>query len=176
MGLQRTGHDWVTKHIHRQHIKKQRHHFANKSPYSPDYDFSSSHVWMWELDHEEGRALKNWCFWIAVLEKTLESPLDCKGIKPVKPKGAQPWIFRMDCCWSWSSNTLATWCEEPTHWKKTWSWERLKAKREGLAEDKMVRWHYLLSEQEFEQTLGDSGGQRSLVCYSPWGCKESYRT
>ena len=100
MGVQRTGHDWVTKHTHRQHIKKQRHHFANKGPYSSDYDFSSSHVWMWELNHKEGWALKNWCFQIVVLEKTLESSLDFKGNKPVKPKGDQPWIFRMDCCWS----------------------------------------------------------------------------
>ena len=76
----------------RQHIKKQRHHFANKGLSSQSYGFSSSHVWMWELDHKEGWALKNWCFWTVVLEKTLESPLDSK-IKPVNPKGNQPWIF-----------------------------------------------------------------------------------
>ena len=73
-------------------IKKQRHHFADKGPYSQSYGFSSSHIQMWELDHKEGWALKNWCFRIVVLEKTLESPLDCK-IKPVNPKGNQPWIF-----------------------------------------------------------------------------------
>ena len=77
----------------RQHIKKQRHYFANKSLYSQNYGFSSSHVWMWELDHEESWSLKNWCFWTVVLEKTLESPLDCKEIKPVNPKKNQPWIF-----------------------------------------------------------------------------------
>ena len=66
--------------------------FANKGPYSQNYGFSSSHVWMWELDHEEGWAPKNWCFWI-VLEKTLENPLDSKEIKSVNPKGNQPWIF-----------------------------------------------------------------------------------
>ena len=77
----------------RQYIKKQRHYFANKGPYSQSYGFSNSHVWMWELDHKEGWALKNWCFWTAVLEKTLESPLDCKEIQPVNPKGNQPWIF-----------------------------------------------------------------------------------
>ena len=77
----------------RQHIKKQSHYFANKSPSSQSYGFSSSHVWMWELDHKEGWASKNWCFWTMVLEKTLESPLDCKEIQPVHPKGDQSWIF-----------------------------------------------------------------------------------
>ena len=77
----------------RQCIKKQRHHFADKGPYSQSCGFSSSHVWMWELDHEEGWAPKNWCFWTVVLEKTLESPLNSKEIKPVNPKGNQPWIF-----------------------------------------------------------------------------------
>ena len=77
----------------RQCIKKQRLHFANKGPYSESYSFSGHHVWMWELDHEEGWGPKNWCFLILVLEKTLESPLDCKEIKPVNSKGNQPWIF-----------------------------------------------------------------------------------
>ena len=77
----------------RQHIKKQRHHFANKGPSSQSYGFSSSHVWMWELDHKEGWALKNWCFWTVVLEKTHECPLDSKEIKPVNLKGNQPWVF-----------------------------------------------------------------------------------
>ena len=77
----------------RQCIKKQRHHFSNKGPYSQSYGFSNSHVRMWELNHKEGWAWKNWCFWTVMLEKTLESPLDCKEIKPVNPKGNQPWIF-----------------------------------------------------------------------------------
>ena len=77
----------------RQCIKKQRHYFADKDPYSQSYDFSSSHVWMWELDYEEGWVSKNLCFWIVVLEKNLESPLDSKEINPVNPKGNQPWIF-----------------------------------------------------------------------------------
>ena len=77
----------------RQRIKKQRHHFASKGLYSRSYGFSSSHVWMWQLDHKEGWAPKNRCFWTVVLEKTLESPLDCKEIKPVHPKGNQLWIF-----------------------------------------------------------------------------------
>ena len=77
----------------RQHINKQRHYFANKGPSRQGYGFSSGHAWMWELDYKESWALKNWCFWSMVLEKTLESPLDCKEIQPVHPKGDQSWIF-----------------------------------------------------------------------------------
>ena len=77
----------------RQHVKKQRHYFVNKGPSSQSYGFSSSHVWMWEMDHKECWVPKNWCFRTVVLQKTLESPLDCKEIKPIKPKGTQPWIF-----------------------------------------------------------------------------------
>ena len=108
-------------------IKKQRHHFADKGVYNWSYGFSSSHVWMWELDPKEGWVLKNGCFWIVVREKTLESPLHSK-IKPVNPKGNQP---RKDSCWSYSSYTLATWCKEPTHWKRFWCWERLRAGEAG---------------------------------------------
>ena len=85
--------------------------------------FSSSHVWMWELDisHKESWAPKNWCFWTVVLEKTLESPLDCKEIQPVNPKGKSVLdVHWKDWCWSWNSNTLATWWEELTHWKRPW--------------------------------------------------------
>ena len=77
----------------RQHIKKQRNHFVNKGPSSQGYGFSSGHVWMWELDYRKSWAPKNWCFWTVVLEKTLESPLDCKEIHPVYPKGDQSWVF-----------------------------------------------------------------------------------
>ena len=77
----------------RQHIKKQRHYFDTKDPSCQSFGFSCSHVWMWELDHKEGWVPKNWCFWTVVLEKTLESPLDCKEIKPVHRKGDQSWLF-----------------------------------------------------------------------------------
>ena len=77
----------------RQHIKKQRRYFANKGPSSQGYGFSSSHVWIWELDYKESWALKNWCFWTVVLEKTPESPLNCKEIQPVPSEGDQPWDF-----------------------------------------------------------------------------------
>ena len=86
---------------------------------------SSSHVWMWELDYKSSWAPKNWCFWTVVLKKTLESPLDCKEIQPVNPKG------NPKGCWSWNFNTLATWCKELTPWERPWCWERLKAGGEG---------------------------------------------
>ena len=94
--------------------------------------FFSSHVWMWELDHKEGCTLKSWCFWTVMLEKTFESPLDYKEIQPVHPKGNQSWMFigRTDVE-AETRNTLATWCEELTHWKRPWCWERLKARGEG---------------------------------------------
>ena len=113
-----------------QSIKKQRYHFADKGLYSQRYGFSGSHVWMWELDRKEGSALKNWCFWTSVPEKTFESPLDSKDSKPVNPKRNQPWIFigRTDA--ETSSNTLATCCKESTHWKRPWCWERLRAGEE----------------------------------------------
>ena len=116
-------------------ILKSRHYFADKALSNQSYGFSSSHVWVLELDHKEGWALKNWWFWTVVLERTLESPLDCKEIKLVNIKGNLKEIvlriFRIPWCWSWSSNTLATWCEEMTHWKIPWCWERLRAGREG---------------------------------------------
>ena len=122
----------------RQHIIKQRHYFANKGPSSQSYGFSSSHVWIWELDHKEGWGPKNWCFWAVVLEKTLESPLDCKEIQTVNPKGNQSWIFigRTDA----EAETPVLWPpdakgqligKDPTHWKRPWCLERLKAGGEG---------------------------------------------
>ena len=105
----------------------QRHHFADKGLYSQNYGFSSSHVWMWELDHKEGWALKNWCFGAG--EDSWES-LGHQG-----DQTSQSWrkltlnIHWKD--WCWSSYTLATWCEEPTHWKRPWCWERLRAGGEG---------------------------------------------
>ena len=104
----------------RQHVKKQRHYFANKGPSSQSYGFSSSHVWMWDLDHKESWAPKNWCFWTVVLEKTLESPLDSplvwQEIKPIHPKGNQSWIFiRRTDTKAEAPVLLATWWEELIH-------------------------------------------------------------
>ena len=86
---------WKKSHDQpRQHIKKQRHYLADKGPSSQSYGFPRSHTWMWKLDHKESWALKNWCFWTVMLEKTLESPLDCMDIKPVNPKGNQSWLLK----------------------------------------------------------------------------------
>ena len=157
----------------KQHIQKHRHHFANKGLYSQSYGFSSTHAQMWKLDHKESWMLKNWCFGTVVLEKTLESPLDSKDIKPVNHK--KKWTLNIhwkDWCWSWSSNTLATWCKELTHWKGPWCWERLRTGGEGHTKDEIIGWHNWLNENEFEQTPGDSERQGGLACCSPWGPKE----
>ena len=110
----------------RHHIKKQRHYFVDKSTYSQSYGFSSNHVWMWELNHKESWVPKNWHFRTVELKKTLGSPLDSKEIKPSILKEINP-------CkdWCWNFNTLVTWCEELTHWRRPWCWERLKAGGEG---------------------------------------------
>ena len=129
-----------------QHIKKQRYYFANKGPYNQSYGFPSSHVWMWQLDHKESWARKNWCFWTMVLEKTLESPLDCKEIQPVNPRRNQSWIFigRTDAgaetpiLWPPDAKNWLIWKDpDPgkdwklTHLKRPWFWERLKVGGEG---------------------------------------------
>ena len=111
----------------RQCIKKSRYHFANKGLYSQNYDFSGSHVWMSDLDHKEGWALKSWCFQVVVLEKTLESPTDSKEIKPANPKGHQPWIFTGLML----KVKVQYFGYHLTHWKRPWFWERLKAGGEG---------------------------------------------
>ena len=108
----------------RQCIKKQRHHFANKGLHSQRYGFSSSHVWLWELDSDW--ALKNWCFWTVVPKKTLEGHLDARRSNQsiLREISREYW---KDCCWSWSSNTLTTWCEKL---KRPWCWEKSRAAEE----------------------------------------------
>ena len=98
---------------------------------SQGYGFSIGHVWLWELDCEESWVPKNWCFWTVVLEKTLESLLDCREIQPVHSKRDQSWVLIGRTCWSWNSNTLATSCKELIHWKRPWCWEGLGAGGEG---------------------------------------------
>ena len=131
----------------RQHIKKQRHYFVDIVPCSQSYGFSSSHVWMWELDHKEGWVPKNWCFWTVALEKTLESPLGCKEIQPVYPKGNQSWIFigRTDS----EGEALIFWPPDVKNWlirkdhdaRKDWRQEE-----KGMTEDEMVGWHHRLNQ------------------------------
>ena len=161
----------------RQHNKKQRHHFANKGPSSQSYGFSSSHVWMWELDHKEGWAPKNWCFWTVGLEKILERPLVSKEITPVNPKGNQPWIFigRTDT----EAEAPVLWPPDAKNWltgKDPDAGKDWMQKKNGATEDEMVGWHHQLSGCEFEQTPGDTEGQGSLACCSPWDCKGSDMT
>ena len=111
----------------RQHIEQQRHYFANKDLSSQGYGFSCGHVWMWELDYEESWAPKNWCFWTVVLEKSLESPWTARRSNQSILKEISAGCSWNVWYWSWNSNTLATWCEELTHWERPWCWERLKA-------------------------------------------------
>ena len=155
-----------------EHIKKQRHHFADKSPSSQSYGFYRSLVQMWELDYKESWAPKNWWFRTVVLEETLESPLESKEIKPVNPKGYQPEFSLKDWGWSWSANTLATWCEELTHWKGPWRWERSRA---GEGDDR--EWdHCTASLTQWTWVWASFGRQwrtgKPSVLPCPWGGKE----
>ena len=111
-------------------LLKSRDLFFQKSLSSQGYSFSSNYVWMWELDYKESWMPKNWCFFPVVLEKILGSTLDCKEIQPVYPHPVLG-VFWKDWCWSWNSNTLATYCDELTHWKRPWCWEGLKEGEEG---------------------------------------------
>ena len=127
---------------------------------------------MWELDHKEGWAVKNWCFQTVVLEKTLENPLDHEEIKPVNPKGNQPWIFigRTD------AEIPVLWPSDAKSWligKDPDAGKDWRQEEKGMTEDEMVGWHHQLNGHGFAQSLGDNDEQGSLVCWSPWGCKES---
>ena len=135
----------------RKHIKKQRHHFVNKGPSCQGYGFSSGHVWMWELECEESWVPKDWCFWTVVLEKTLESPLDCKEIQPVHPKEDQSWVFlgrtyveaETPILWPPDVKSWVIWKDPDAG--KDWRWEK-----KGMTEDEMVGWHHRLNGHEFE--------------------------
>ena len=151
----------------RQHIKKQRHYFANKGPSSQGYGFSSGHVWMWELDYKESWAQKNWCFWTVVLEKTLESPLDCKEIQSVNPKGNQPRIFirrtdaEAEAPILWPPDMKSRLIGKHPGAGKDWRQEE-----KGVTENEMVGWHHWFNGHESEQTQGDGKGQGSLAWLS----------
>ena len=130
--------------------KKQRHYFVNKGLSKQSHAFSSSHVWMWELEHKESWAPKNWCFWIVVLEKTLESPLDCKEIQPVHPKGDQSWVFigRTDV----EAETPILWPPDAKDWliwKDSDAGKDWRQEEKGTTEEEMVGWHHQLNGHEF---------------------------
>ena len=127
-------------------ILQENGYFANKGPSSQSYGFSSSHVWMWELDYKESWVPKNWCFWTVVLEKILESPLACREIKPVHPKGNQSWIFigRTDA----EAETPILWSPDVKNWlirKDTYAGKDWRQEEKGTTEDEMVGWHHRLS-------------------------------
>ena len=130
---------------------------------------------MWELDCKESWVLRNWCFWTVVLEKTFESPLDCKEIQPVHPKD-QSWVFIGRTDSSWNANTLATWFEELTHLKRPWCWERLRAGGEGDDRRWDVGWHHRLNGHGFGWTPAVGDGQGGLACCGSWGHRESDTT
>ena len=130
-------------------------------------------MWLWELDYKESWVLKNWCFWTVLLEKTLESPLDCKEIQPGHPKGDQSWVFigRTNA----EAETPILWPTDARTWLigkdpdagRDWRWEK-----KGTTEDEMVGWHHQQYGHEFEQAPGVGDGQGSPACLSPWGFKE----
>ena len=131
----------------------------------------------WELDYEESWAPKNWCFWTVVLEKILESPLDCQEIKPVNPKGNQPWLFigRSDA----KTEAPIIWAPDAKSWlirKDPDAGKDWRQEEKGTTEDDMVGWHHRLNGHEFVQAPGVTEGQGGLVGCSPWGCKESDKT
>ena len=139
--------------------------------------FSCHHVQMWELNHKEGWVPKNWCFWTVLLEKTLESPLDCKEIRPVNPKENQPCIFigRTDA----KAEAPILWPPDAKSWligKDPDAGKDWRQEEKGKTENEMVWWHHWLNAHEFEQALGDGEGQGSQVCYIPLVHKESDTT
>ena len=152
------------------------HHSADKVPSCPSYGFSSSHVWIWELDHKEVWVSKKWFFPAVVLEKTLDIPLDKLDQTRQSWRKSTLNIHWKDWCWIWSFNTLATWCEEPSHLERHWCWEGLKAGGEGndrgwdgwMAPPTPWTWVWASS--------GHSEGQGGLACCSLWGHKESDTT
>ena len=155
----------------------RQHYFANKGPSSQSYCFSSSHVWMQELDYKENWAPKNWCFGTVVLEKTLESPLDCKEIQPVHSKGNQSWIFigRTDA----KAETPILWPPDAKSWligKDSDAGRDCGQEEKGMTEDEMAGWRHWLDGHESEWTLGVGDGQGGLACCNSWGRKESDMT
>ena len=130
-------------------LKKQRHYFVDKGPSSQKYDFFSSCVWMWELDNTKSWVTKNWCFWTVVLEKTLESPLDCKEIQPVHPKGNQPWLFfgRTNA----ETETPILWPPDAKSWligKDPDAGKDWRQEEKGMTEHEIIGWHHWLSGNE----------------------------
>ena len=154
----------------RQHIKKLTKVHLVKTMVFPVVTYACE-----SLDHKESWALKTWCFWTVVLERTLESPLDCKEIKLVNPKGNQSWIFtgRTDA----ETEAPVLWPPDVKNWlngKDPDAGKDWRQEEKGMTEDEMVGWHHWRDGHEFEQALGVGDGQRGPACYSPWGRKETW--
>ena len=174
-------------------IKKQRHYFVNKVPSGQGYGFSSAHVWMWELDAKESWVQKNWCFWTVVLEKTLESPLDCRrsnqSILKISPGcSLEGLMLKLKFLIVWPPDIM-NWCLKLIFlivwppdimnwliWKDPDAGKEWGQEEKGTTEDEMVGWHHWLNWHGFGWTPGVGAGQGGLVCCSSWGCKESDTT
>ena len=150
----------------RQHIKKQRHYFADKGPSSQIY-FSSSHVWMWELDHKESWGLKNWYFWTMVLEKTLESPLDSRRSNKSILKEISPEYSLEGLMLKLKLQSFGHLMQRTVSLEKTPMLEKIEGRRRRGQEDETAGWHHRLNGHEFEQAPGVGDGQGSLAYYSP---------
>ena len=158
----------------RQHIKKQKHYFACKVPSSQGYGFSSSHIWMWELDYKESWAPNNWCFWTVVLEKTLESPLDCKEIQLVLAKGISPGYSLEGLMLKLRLQYFGHLMQSADS-ERPW-WERLRAGGKGTTEVEMVCWHHRLSGTWVWVNSRSWWWTGRPACCSSWGHKESDTT
>ena len=160
----------------RQHMENQRHYFVNKGPSSQGFGFSNGHVWMWELDYKESWALKNWCFWTVVLEKTLESPLDCKEIPPVHLKEISPEYSLEGLMLNLKLQYSGHLMRRADSLEKTLMLGKIEGRRRGR---QMMRWLDGIPDSMdmgFGWTPGVSDGQGGLACWGPWGCKELDRT
>ena len=176
--------------------KKQRHCFANKGPSSQSYGLCSSHVWMWELDYKESWVLKNWCFWYVVLEKTLESPLDCREIQPVHAKGNQSWIFigRTDA--KAETETAILWPPDVKNWLigedpdagTDWRQEEKEMTEDDGWMASLTRWALVWASSRIWWWTGKSGKLQSMGSQRvrhdwatelelwPWKCREGSRS
>ena len=155
-----------------QHIKKQRHYFANKGPSSQGYGFSSSHVWLWELGYKKAESWRIDAFELWCWRRLLRVPWTPRRSNQSILKEISPEYSLEELMLKLKLQYFGHLCEELTHWKTPWCWKDWRLGEKGTSEDEMVGWHHWLDRHEFEQTPGIVDGLRSLGCCSPWSCKE----